>query len=272
MYFNIIIIWHGLCFYLDERISVTCPLKPVQEYAMIKKLTTALMLAAVFGTSAAYAAPIIFFGENQTPGGTVSGDPLTAHNTFVSNLSGVGSEGFESYASGTGTPRTIAFPGSSGSITATLNGNGNVENLTSSGRFNTTPMGRQWWEVSGMFDIAFGQAISAFGFYGTDIGDFNGQITLALTDINGIVTNLVVPNTVNGRNASLLFYGFIDSGNSYTSIAFGNTNAGTDFFGFDDMIIGDSRQVSIPEPATLALLGLGLIGLATARRNKTKAA
>lgn len=239
---------------------------------MIKKLTVALVLSAAFGTSVAYAAPIIFFGENQTPGGLVSGDPLTAQNDFVSNLSGVGSEGFESYLGGTATPLAIGFPGSTGNITATLTGSGNVENQMGAGRFNTTPLGRQWWEVSGTFGIAFDQAISAFGFYGTDIGDFNGQITLALTDINGIVTNLVVPNTVNGNNASLLFYGFIDAANSYTSIAFGNTNAGTDFFGFDDMIIGDSEQVSIPEPATLGLLGLGLLGLAAARRTKAKTA
>jgi hypothetical protein len=66
----------------------------------------------------------------------------------------------------------------------------------------------------------------------------------------------------------VLFWGLIDTINPISSVAFGNTNPGTDFFAFDDMIIGSAKQV-IPEPGSLALLGLGLAGLATVRRRKS---
>ncbi len=234
-------------------------------------------LAAVFAgvaaavlTTAASAAPVVYFGENQFPGNSTVGAPVTARTSFLAGLSGVGSESFESFSIGAGTPLNIAFPGSTGNITATLTGQGAVNSGLSVGRFNTTSGGSQYWEVSGVFDITFSSAISAFGFYGTDIGDFDGNITLALTDINNVVTNLVVPNTLNGADGSLLFYGFIDTANSYTKISFGNTAAGVDFFGFDDMVIGDREQVvvDVPEPATLALVGLSLVGLAATRRRR----
>ena len=67
---------------------------------------------------------------------------------------------------------------------------------------------------------------------------------------------------------SLLFWGFIDTTTAYTKIAFGNTNAGTDFFGFDDMTIGDRQQIRVPEPASLALVGLSLLALTATRRRR----
>lgn len=237
------------------------------------------VVAALFSSSLALAAPVVFFGENQSPDNKVSGAPLTARNNFVSQLSGVGTENFSSFASGSNAPLNLNFPGSAGNITGQLLGVGSVlsvgANTNSAGRYNTTgadaatSTAGNIWVGSGTFGITFNSPISAFGFYGTDIGDFDGQVTVTLTDVNDVDTLLVVQNTINGNNASLLFWGFIDTNVAYKSIAFGNTNAGTDIFGFDDMIVGDRDQVvppGVPTPGALALVGLGLLGLGAARR------
>ncbi|MEH8018578.1 PEP-CTERM sorting domain-containing protein [Rheinheimera muenzenbergensis] len=236
---------------------------------MKQRCLAALLLAG--SAMSAQAAPIIFFGENQTDPFAIGADPAAAQTSFLSNLTGVGTEDFEGFSIPTIAPLDILFAGSTGNITATMTGGGQIANTTGAGRFNTSAGGSQWWEISGLFSINFDTAISAFGFFGTDIGDFDGQITVALLDINNVVTNLVIDNSINGINGANLFWGFIDVNNAYTSISFGNTAAGTDFFGFDDFTIGDRQQIripTVPEPATLAMFGLAICGLVTSRRQK----
>jgi len=229
-------------------------------------------------------AATIFFGENQSPGFAVSGDPLTAHNNFLSSLIGVGTQSFESQSIGQTAPIVLSFPGSSGSISATLTGsNVVVENNNGDagqggnlfGRFATS--GSQYLDTStSNFTVTFSQPVAAFGFYATDVGDIGGQLTV--TTVNGGSHVYTVANTLNGNDGSLLFWGIIDTANPFLSVSFGNSAAGDDFFGFDDLTIGDLQQVNpnpTPLPAALPLFasGIGVFGyLGWRRKRKAPAA
>ena len=110
---------------------------------------------SILAASAATAAPIVYFGENQTPASTVTGTPVDARNSFLAGLEGVSTVNFESYANGANSPLALDFTGSTGTITATLSGNGEVTSDTDAGRFNTSAGGSKYWEVSGDFTITF---------------------------------------------------------------------------------------------------------------------
>jgi hypothetical protein len=248
---------------------------------MIRRLKIALLAttAAAMLTSGVASGYSIFFGEDtglgeSTPLPVASRiNSTAAQNAFLANLVGVGTETFESFGAGTGAPLNLTFPGAG---TATLGGSGSIRNVTPGttngvGRYAIS--GSRFWEASsGSFTITFSDPVAAFGFWGVDIGDFNGRVTLTLQ--GGSVVNLTVPNTLNIAGGSVLYYGLIASGAGelFTSITFGNTNPGTDFFAFDDMTIGSLEQVRPPpEPGTLALVGLAAALAGAAARARRRA-
>jgi hypothetical protein len=249
-----------------------------------KNLLSAAMLAVglAFGTSNANAY-LTFFGEDLNNSGSV---PLSlipnssaAESAFLSNLIGIGTETFESSSTGTIAPLNLSFPGAG--IATLSGGNGIVQSVTPGttngfGRYSIpSATSSKFWEVGagggGNFSIAFSQAIAAFGFYGIDIGDFGGQLTLGLS--NG--TTQTVNNTVGSNGStdgSVLFYGLIaqNATEQFTSVAFNTTTGQGDFFAFDNLTIGSQEQVRpVPEPASLALFGLGLASLGFMRRRRT---
>lgn len=229
-------------------------------------------------------APLTFSGEDQ---GLGEATPLASHpnadaarDDFFAFLVGVGTETFEVFPSGTPTPLDIVFPGTG---TATLTGSGSINTVTSGtngfGRFPIS--GTNYWESGSSVDfgVTFSDPVAAFGFYGTDIGDFDANLILTLEGISGTATVLDIPHSAPPTNVggSVLYFGVIDVADPFTMVTFSHntTSSRRDTFGFDDFTIASPAQISsanqvIPEPDSLLLLGSGLaVGGLMLRRRKS---
>ncbi|MEC5386389.1 PEP-CTERM sorting domain-containing protein [Uliginosibacterium sp. H3] len=105
--------------------------------------------------------------------------------------------------------------------------------------------------------MSFGSAINALSF---DFGAFyDNAVNLSITLSNGLSFALTSPSSSYG------FFG-ITSDTAFTSLSITTNNS---FTAFDNVSYGTA---AVPEPATLALAGLGVAGVAMSRRRKRVAA
>lgn len=102
---------------------------------------------------------------------------------------------------------------------------------------------------------------NAIGFYLGDPSDVSARFTLTFEDGTDSGSFVIQPKTV--PNGTVGYVTIVSDKNIVGGTITFHTTTANDGWGIDDVTIG-----RVPEPGTLLLMGLGLLGLGAARRRK----
>lgn len=167
-------------------------------------------------------------------------------------------------ATGGYTTETVAIPSLSedGFIFDVTDGSGHAH-IWDSGHASYNGNGTDWFihESSSLFTITRSDK-ALFTFNGFDAASWNNigaTSTLVYGYVNGTLINTIT----------------VDLTNTWTSFDLGNTFASVDTIklgegGYDNILLNTTNtNTSVPEPTSLALFGLGLMGLSFLRKRKS---
>lgn len=249
---------------------------------MSKVAMTSVISLAVAATFAASSANAGLIYKVSGPG---IGTAETAEQTFFNNLQGgFITETFESFAAGTqqGSFSTAVgsfegiTPGTGGACNNTVGGisyscNGGLAVLDSStspfsGRFPLPEDtdNNNWLDSMDYQKMVFTLAsgYNAVGFFMTDPNDQGGRMDIR---VGGETYELDFINDIFGGkqpNEGAFYLSFYAK-SDISALTFYSNNS-NDGYGIDNVTVG-----RVPEPGTLALLGLGLVGLGLSRRRQS---
>ena len=268
---------------------------------------SALLASAIFATTAASAATVtlkvsdLAFSAGPTfEFAATLANAQAAETAFLGSLNGpIVSEGFESLAlqvnGNVGADENTNWVGSGSSIntavgTFVLNtaGQGSsswsdsynaANNLLMIENSSTGEYGRQsivaknghWLDSNDAKQVVWtlgsplNNTFNAFGFYLSDSADIAGKLTLTFADQNTIDLDFKDLWSNTATNGNVRYVSIMSDSTILNGKLTFDVTVGEDGWGIDDITVG-----TVPEPGSILLMGLGLLGLGAARR-RTKA-
>ncbi|SDW59582.1 MULTISPECIES: PEP-CTERM sorting domain-containing protein [Marinobacter] len=232
--------------------------------------TLGVALSVMGAVSVAEAAPILNISEEG------SAATEAAEAQFLSYLQGdsIIKEGFEGFADGLQQNSLVTAVGV---FTQTVAGGDPVNSLCApncadgvavlsdvtspfNGRFAAPDEAgnNQWLDSfdSEVMTLTVADGVNAIGFYITDPNDIDGRMSVGGVDFSFAD----IFGQFNG-DGEVYYISLYDEAGLGDIVFYANSN--NDGFGIDSVTIG-----KVPEPGTLALMGLGLAGLGLTRRRK----